>query len=194
LVAGGRLHSAVERPRREIGIDHAEVIVGALGRDVAHLAKVPDHEHAGPGPLAPCHLDSAHGVLGLLLLVHPLPDEQTGIHVGGGGVPAELVEPHSLVSIAVLFHDLPLQHYPLEVEHVDVGGILRGAIHTKGVRRVDVKVVLRPGAVHRLEVVEVAHRAPYPGLGMGLPEGDRQRRGEHPHVGVGFLGATVGDL
>ncbi len=165
---GGVLNRVVDAPRGEVHVHHTEVVLGLVGRDVAHLAEIPDVEHAGPGPLRPRQFDAPQEVLGLLLLAHPAPDELLRREVLRGCVPAVLVEPDGLVGVAVALHDLPLEEDPREVEHLRIGGIIGGAIEAEGVGREDVKVVLGSCPVHPLQEIEVVHGPPLARLRVRL--------------------------
>ena len=51
VTGGGFLDGAVDRARREIRVDHAEVVAGVVGpKGGEGPAEVPDAEHADPGP------------------------------------------------------------------------------------------------------------------------------------------------
>src|SRR5690606_33971725 len=112
------LHAAVDVAWCELQIDHSEIVVGAVHRDLSHLSKIPDVRHAQPFPVFARPGNSLGSPLGLLGIVNATPDQLLDIEVLGGGVPAILVEPDRLVTVTIAFGYLAQEFHAAHVQPV----------------------------------------------------------------------------
>ena len=127
------LDRKVHAARDPVHVHHTKVVSGILRVDVPHLPKVPYIEHASPRPVLASLFDPLQRKGGLFFLRHAFPDQRLLREGFGGGVPAILVEPDSLLVVAIAFHDLALQAHARKVEFAGRWRVVGRKIHPKGI-------------------------------------------------------------